>query len=90
MMSARALALAIGVDPSNITNWRQGFYSPSHRADGPVLPGRSTTIAIAKALGEDPNWVLLLAGHAPDMSPQTAYRRLTQNAAMAERKLVAL
>lgn len=89
MMSARALALAIGVDPSNITNWRQGYYSPGHKADGPVLPNRQHAIAIARALGEDPNLVLLLAGHAPEMSPMVAYRKLHPDP-MAERKLVAL
>lgn len=63
----RQLALAIGTDPGNISHW----------ADGANLPRRSVCLALAKALGQPVDRVLLLAGHAPEGNPERIYRTLT-------------
>lgn len=77
-ITRRELASRLGVDPSMVTIWVNGAYSPSNLSPSNTtsLPRREHAIAIAGILGEPVDLVLLLCGHAPQADPHKAYNRL--------------
>lgn len=90
------LAARIGVDQSLVGHWKKGKYPEYHRTSPgqPLVPSRQHCLAIAAALNEPPDLVLLLAGHAPNANPEHVFRLLHPLPDVAEvarqRKAVAL